>query len=126
MTAVKNYESLDYITIVSLTTWTDSFPFWELGVFNVKGEIRTKFLYIMRINFLLLGVQIGSCERRDYRKLKNTNCNVMLREEHRPLVHCNDTSGSIKRRIMQFQYTTAYFLVRSLYTLFEVSQLCHQ
>jgi len=77
MTAVKNYKSLDYITVVSLTTWTESFPFWELGVFNVKCEMRTKFLYTIQINFLLLGIKIGSCLRRDYIKLKNTNCNMM-------------------------------------------------
>jgi len=62
MTAVKNYESLDYLTFFSVTTWTDSFPFCELGVFNVKCEMRTKFLYTIRINFLLLGVKIGSCQ----------------------------------------------------------------
>jgi len=102
ITAVKNYESLDYIRIVSPTPWTDSFPFWELGVFYVKCEMRTKLLYIIRINFLLLGVKIGSCQRRDYRKLKNTNCYVMLRKEHRPLVHCweknTDLLCTVERR----------------------------
>jgi hypothetical protein len=89
--AVKNYKPLDYISIVSLTTWTDSFPFWELGVCNIKCEMMTKSLYTIQTIFLLLDVKIGSYQTRDHRQLKNTNFNVMLREEHRPHVHSNDT-----------------------------------
>ena len=75
ITAVKSYESLDYISMIPLTTWTDSFPFWEFGVFNVKCEVGTKLLYVIRIYFLLLGVKIGSCQTGDHRQLKNTNFN---------------------------------------------------